>query len=122
MKKFLMIAAIFFMLAGVAFAGTTVTLGWTPNSESDLKGYKVYQNGEFQENVICLTNEASCCVWSSQLLSEGTHEWYVTAFDTAEPYNESGPSNTVSHKVDVTPPGDPEGLSITININITVNP
>jgi hypothetical protein len=62
---------------------------WDANTESDLAGYKVYENGVAIGE--CPTPNNSF----TYTISTGTKRtWYVTAFDTAG--NESGPSNQVS--------------------------
>ena len=115
MKKLIIILSILFF-AGAAWAGT-VTLNWNPNSETDLAGYRIYQDGVQAVEIACLANDATCCEWTSGELAEGDYSWYATAFDTSG--NESDPSNTVTYSVDVTPPGSPQ---INITINLTVNP
>jgi len=118
-KKLFMMIAIFFMLVGVAYAGTTVTLQWDANTESDLAGYRVYQDGIAQTpDIACTANDSACATWISQELTEGYHEWSVTAFDESQ--NESGHSNTVSYTVDLTAPSTP--INIQISINISVGP
>jgi len=119
MKKLLITIALFFMMVGMVIAGTTVTLQWDANTEMDLAGYHIWQDGVMQlPAIMCEPNELTCCTWTSQELSEGTHEWFLTAFDTSQ--NESGHSNTVSYNVDLTAPGAP--INIQISINILVNP
>jgi len=118
-KKLFMFIVMFFMMVGIACAGTTVTLIWDANTETDLAGYRVYQDGALQTpDVACTANDEACCTWTSEELTEGNHEWYLTAFDESQ--NESGQSNTVSYNVDLTPPSAP--VNISISINITVNP
>ena len=106
-----------FMFSGIVFAGTTVTLAWDANSETDLAGYKIYQDGEKVADIQCLANDESCSTWTSGLLTEGDHSWYATAFDNDQ--NESGPSNTVSHRVDLTAPNAPT-ITITIKIDVVI--
>jgi len=115
----ILLSICFLAWAGMALAGTSVTLGWDANTESDLDCYRVYQDGIPQSpDVACTANDSACCTWTSSELSEGLHEWFLTAIDTSQ--NESGHSNTVSHTVDLSAPGVPQ--NIIININITVNP
>jgi len=104
----------FFVLIGVACAGTTVTLQWNPNSEPDLAGYRIYQDGIQVAEIPCTANDNSCCEWTSEELPE-PHKWYVTAYDTDG--FESKPSNMV----DSYPPNAPK-INIIVNLQVTVNP
>ena len=119
MKRLFLTLVCFLVMTVTAFAGTTVTLTWSPNSEADLAGYRIYQDSEQVIEIPCLADDASCCEWTSRELVEGEHSWHATAFDNSG--NESGPSNTVSYNVDLTPPDAPQ-IGITINVNVTVNP
>jgi len=121
MKKLIFATLVFFILVvtSIAWAGTTVSLIWTPNSEVDLAGYRMYQDGVQVVEIACPADDATCCEWTSTELTEGTHSWYATAFDNDK--NESEPSNTVSYNVDLTAPSAPQ-ISITINLNVTITP
>ena len=120
MKRLFLILVCLLFMATTAFAGTTVSLIWSPNSESDLAGYKIYQDGVLQTpDITCPADDASCCEWISQELTEGEHSWYATAFDIYG--NESEPSNTVTATIDYTAPVPPN-ISITINLNVNIAP
>lgn len=119
--KRLILALCLLLIASVVYAGTTVTLVWNANTEVDLKGYRIYQDGTLQApDIICPANDSSCCIWTSGTLTEGEHSWYATAFDGNG--NESEPSDVVSYTVDTTAPGAPQDINITINLKVTVNP
>ena len=113
MKKSFLTVLFLFALTSLACAGTSVTLQWNANTETDMAGYRVYQDGEKIADIACMASDTACCTWTSGELNE-PHEWYVTAYDTDG--FESGPSNTV----DSYPPNVPENLNI--SINITINP
>jgi len=112
MKK-LILTVLFAFVTSLAWAGTTVTLKWDANTEADLAGYRVYQDGKKIADISCAAKDPNCCTWTSEELTE-PHKWYVTAYDTDG--FESGPSNTV----DSYPPNTPKNIQITINI--TMNP
>lgn len=119
--NFLLFALVFSLFCVLTaqnlYAGQTILLNWDANTEPDLAGYRVYQDGKLQSpDIVCLANDKQCCKWTSQELTEGHHEWYATAFDKQG--NESLPSNTVSYEVDLTAPAIPKNIKISINISI----
>jgi len=103
------------LAGGVAQAqgwSRTVTVNWVGNTESDLKDYKLYENGALVDVIPAGTEEAV------RVITEpGTYSWYLTARDLS--LNESGPSNTVSLPLDAVAPSVP---SLSITITITVGP
>jgi len=111
-KRFLLVltVAIYLLLITPFAWATTVTLGWTPNSESNLVGYHVYQDNIKVVTIECPANTPACCAWNSEPLSTGEHNWYATAYNADQ---ESSPSNTVSYMVELGAPS----ISITINLN-----
>ena len=120
MKRLALVVACFLLMISIAWAGTTVTLAWNPNSESDLAGYRVYQDDVLQvPDILCPANDASCCEWESEVLLEGSYSWYAVAFDSDG--NISEPSNIVTYNVDLTAPGAPS-INITVNVSVNVTP
>lgn len=94
----------------------SVTLAWDANTETDLKGYKIYwglSSGTYGvPHVVLLTALADVSSPSYQLTGLGNGTWYfaVTAFNFAE--LESGYSNEVSATISGIPPQPPTGLYI----------
>lgn len=116
MKKLILILAIL-LIPLFAFAATSVTLNWDPNTEPDLAGYRLYRSttsGSGYSKVGEIT--APSTEFTDTVIMDGTYYWVVTAFDANG--NESGFSNEVSAVLDSTPPGAPAGLKITITIVI----
>jgi len=83
---------------------TSVGLTWTPNTESDLKTYKVHRGDTAGSYNFALTNGLSTQVTVSNLVAGRTYFFVVTAVNHGN--LESGPSNEVTYKV---PSGDPTG-------------
>jgi subtilase family serine protease/Tol biopolymer transport system component/flagellar hook assembly protein FlgD/fibronectin type 3 domain-containing protein len=85
------------ILTGKVENKTNVRLDWTLNSEPDASGYNVYRNGQKLNNIplpnVTLTDSN---------LKEGSYSYVVRAVDLAG--NESGPSNLLAIKIDITGP------------------
>ncbi|MFZ5516339.1 MAG: FlgD immunoglobulin-like domain containing protein [Candidatus Zhuqueibacterota bacterium] len=95
---------VFIFLARITHAGE-LTVSWNANTESDLKGYKIYY-GTASQNYNTVVDVGNVVNYSLNGLAEGQVYFFaVTAYDTA--HNESGFSEEVSAQVqvnDVTPP------------------
>lgn len=113
-----MYKSIVLLVLGILFctatgsSATVVTLGWDPNTESNLAGYKLYYGptprteGAYTDTVVI--NDKGVTTWDLDLdLSQGTYYLALTAFDTDG--NESGFSNEVEAKMSSSgePPGQP---------------
>ncbi len=84
-------------LSGGADNGSNASLTWTANIEPDLAGYNLYRNDQ-KLNVSLITD----IKYLDQGLLEGVYAYTVKAVDLAG--WESKPSNSVSIKIDLTPP------------------
>lgn len=135
MTRLLLIAAALFIafpVPALADSGS-VTLGWDPNTEHDLAGYRIYYktgsggvpyNGKGLDQgdspiLLKLTDLDPPAPWVELTgLKENIRYFFVgTAFNRAG--DESGYSNEVSFRVDgaaddgpATPPGDPAGMHV----------
>ena len=103
--------AIFFFSSPHALATGSVTLGWSPNSESDLAGYKMYlgtTSGIYgsSQDVGMVTN-----FMVTNLLEGGTYYFTVTAYDLSG--NEGAPSLEVSATLPSSPDTEPPIISLT---------
>ena len=117
MKKLIIMIFCLLISVGVAFAGTTVTLQWSPNSEPDLAGYRMWRGTtpggpytQIGDDIACGPNVEICCTYEDENLADGTYYWVVTAFDTDA--LESVYSNEVSAVLNSDPPAAPGELSI----------
>jgi len=96
-----------FFLGGRAFGGD-VSLIWSPNTESDLKGYKIYigTSPGVYGNPVDVGNVTAYTI--STLTAGTTYYFAITAYDTETPSNESNPSLEVSKTIPIgsgdTPP------------------
>jgi hypothetical protein len=138
--SFILFWFIFFTLSFLFFftpnssASTQVTLEWSPNSEPDLAGYRVYSREEGQSydyaNPSWEGVEASCTIYDPD--ETKTYYIVVRAFDT-EGF-ESGDSNEVRLEPETTPANQPptanagpdqttdEGRLITLNGSNSTDP
>lgn len=131
MKRFLTIVILMLLCVSVSFAGDRI-FEWDQNSESDLKGYRIYrsaapnvqvntnnlylnvwkpgENPDAQDpkNAEYVVGPQGQCILARSILPDGTYYFVLTAFDTAN--NESGKSNEVSTVIDDTAPAPPNGF------------
>ncbi len=107
--KALLVLALILTWAGLAHAAD-VTLQWTPNTETDLAGYRAYQATTPGGHTFGPGNEVAAVpagtVDVTLTVPNGTYYWVVTALDGDD--NESGPSNEVTKRIDTTAPAAPE--------------
>jgi len=115
-KKLLCICVFYLCCSGLAWAAE-VTLGWQPNTETDLAGYKLYRGIEsgIYDTVVDTGDVIS---YTDSTLEDGVTYYYsLTAYDTSN--NESGYSNEVSYN---TPPvvliKTPSGFTIVGNVSL----
>lgn len=122
MKKLILIVIL--LLFPVAVLADNITLMWDPNTESDMKEYRIYRStapGINPENVDPANPDPTVGVkvgtvthpvvtFTNEDVPDGTHYWVVTAVDTRN--LESDPSNEViitldsAFDVTVIRPGD----------------
>lgn len=120
MKKILLTIGLLLGISSISYAAST-TLTWTPNTETDLAGYKVYRGngvcavGPLQPLVVGGSNVsvlAPVATYTDTTVPtfDGSLCYEVTAFDTAG--NESTHSVRATKAVNLIPPVAPVGLSI----------
>ena len=122
MKKLIIICLAGLLWSGIAWAGLSVELEWSANSEPDLKGYNVFRSlidgGPYTQTGSSTTPGYT----DSTIEFDTTYYWVITAFDEAG--NESGYSNQVSSMTetppppDTTPPGTPQEINVNVHITI----
>ena len=114
----LSIVVVFLWIAVVpAMADSKVTFTWAPNSETDLRGYRLYQSDASGQYTFGGGNEVAMVPVGTETVTlsdvpDGTWYWVLTAFDNATPENESGPSNEVTATLDSSAPAPPENMLI----------
>jgi len=110
---------VFFFLSVFSFA-ETVSFEWTPNSEPDLKGYRLFSriasHGYDYSNPAWEGTDTTCDL--DGIDNDKDYRFVVRAFDT-EGY-ESGNSNEVSFIQGTIPDGKPPESPKTFSISITV--
>ena len=98
-----------------------ITFQWTPNTEQDLAGYRLYMSetpdgqeigGEFMAEIPAGTETVTI---TDAPATETTHYYIMTAYDIGG--RESGKSNEVSHFFDRAPM-PPQGVQ---KVNVTAN-
>lgn len=90
--------------------GQNVNLAWSPSTDSDVVGYKVY-HGTASKSYSTSLNVGSATSYTLSGLSAGTYYFAVTAYDLSG--NESGFSNEVSKSISsgTPPPPSPPPIS-----------
>lgn len=105
----------FFLNLGVVEA-IEVGLKWSPNTESDLAGYNVYQSSDVGGPYALVgsvgVSPDPSYIWLVPPNTEQSYYWVVSAFDNVG--NESGYSKEVSVYVDNKSPSVPGGVQIII--------
>ena len=78
-----------------------ITLIWSPNLESDLKGYHVYRSTEKETGFVKLTDAplTKNAFTNGDVQANKTYYYKITAEDSASPPNESDFSETVAEKL-----------------------
>ena len=115
-----LISCLVILLISTSAMAANVTLTWTPNTEPDLAGYRIYQSdtsGKYDKaaNKVADVQAGPNEQKTANVLipvEDGRMVYFVaTAYDGAG--NESGYSNEVSYKVpDHTAPAPPSVLSV----------
>ena len=122
MKK-LILTILFLLFSTIAWAGSSVTFTWQPNSESDLKEYRLYQadiSGDYELGVdipVAIT-PAGTETATIHDVADGTWFWVMTASDHHG--NESGESDEVTKGLDTIAPNAVEGVSVTATVTVDV--
>jgi hypothetical protein len=120
MTKKLLLAVIICLFPVMSYAASA-TLTWTPNTETDLAGYKVYRGngvcaiGPLQPLVVngtAVTVAAPTASYTDNTVPvfDGQLCYEVTAYDLAG--NESPRSVRATRQVNLIPPVAPVGLTI----------
>ena len=110
MYKILSLLLTFGMLCSMVHLAEadTVTLGWNPNTETDLAGYRLYYgNNPRAQATYAQTvpiNNKNATTWQLTL-PDGVYYFALTAVDLAG--NESGFSNEVMAEISEAPPAPP---------------
>jgi hypothetical protein len=79
----------------------SITLAWDPNTETDLKGYRIYESRKTNEykgwvaEILCRANETTCCQYTRVVPTSGKYYWVATAIDDEN--NESDYSMELEH-------------------------
>jgi hypothetical protein len=123
MKRLIGILFVLSLLCTGQVFAASATLTWTPNTEADLEGYKIYRGtgacttGPLQPLMVNGTHVqvGKVATYTDTTIPQldGTMVCYeITAFDTAQ--NESPRSNRASKVINVIPPLAPVGLTINV--------
>lgn len=120
-KKLLFTILSFFLFCTFAFA-TEVRFTWNPNTENDLKGYRLYQSkvsGVYVKGVDKAVADipAGTEIAATHITKEGKYFWVLTAYDKHG--NESGFSNEVSEYFNFSAPAIPAGFKINVIVTVT---
>jgi len=127
MKRLIMAVIMFFFIAGIAIAETSVTLEWSKNAEPDLAGYRIFARADGESyNYVTPAWEGTDTICTIYRLDETKDYYFVArAFDTEE--FESGNSNEVllegtppPNPEDGLPPGNPNLVIKTTTVTTTV--
>jgi hypothetical protein len=113
MRKVVIVLAMIFFLAGMAYAArvTTVKLAWTASTSTQVTGYKIYYGAATGQYTV-VTDAKNVLTYSFQNLPAGNYFFAATAYDQYG--NESGFSNEVSWVSEVLAPPTNLLLNITV--------
>ncbi|MED5390861.1 MAG: fibronectin type III domain-containing protein, partial [Pseudomonadota bacterium] len=99
-------------VAGSASSSTVIALTWAVSNDvggGSVAGYKVYRDG------VELATTTSTSYSDTGLTPATSYAYTVSAYDDADPQNESNPSSPAVNVVTDTPSGNPERLSIVVD-------
>lgn len=109
-RTWLLLASFLYFYPGIAAAGS-LNLSWSPNTETDLAGYKVYYGTATKTYGLPIDVGKVTTYTVTGLTDQTTYYFAVTAYDLAG--NESGFSTEAFGTVpDKTPPAPPAGLTV----------
>lgn len=122
MFKRLMLVIVMLFFSCSILSATEIGFTWDPNSEVDLKGYRLYQtkaSGVYikGEDKAVATIPVGTEIASIHVEKEGLYYWVLTAFDKYG--NESDFSNEVKHYFNFSPPAIPVGFKVNITVVVT---
>jgi hypothetical protein len=122
MKRFIGVLSIIGILCTSVVFAATVKLSWTANTETDLKGYRVYRGagactvGPLQplmvNGVPVELGKVVTYTDTTVPIIDGTVCYEITAIDLS--LNESPRSNRATKEVSLVPPVAPKGLSVEV--------
>lgn len=121
LKRIMLTILLFFFFCSLALA-TDVSFIWNPNTESDLKGYRLYQSkasGVYVKGADKAIADISVGteVATIQITEGGKYYWVLTAYDNYG--NESDFSNEVSEYFNFSAPAVPKGFKVSVTVTIT---
>jgi hypothetical protein len=102
----------------VSAYGANVTLSWSPNSESDLAGYRLHY-GTSSRNYSAVVNLGKVTNYTVTGLNAGTYYFALSAYDTSG--NESGYSSEVSGQTLSSCDCNSDGLTNAGDVQVLVN-
>ena len=105
--KRLIFLAIFILWASIGWAAS-LEVTWTANTESDLAGYEIYDNGILVGTIGVMASP----IFTITNIGQGSHSIQVDAYDNAAPPNYSTKSTAVVIMVNTIPPAPPTGLKL----------
>lgn len=112
MKKFTLLFIVFMMWVVTALFAATAEVSWNANTETDLKGYNLYQSfvpglpGVATANILAPTT-----TYLATGLPDGIVYFWLSAYDVSG--NESEVAGPVSIEIKV-PPAKPTGLKVVL--------
>ena len=106
-RRILLATAFIVMISAVCYAAS-IDVTWIPNTEADLAGYEIYDNGILVGTVGVMASP----IFNIVNIGQGSHSVQLDAFDNAVPPNYSVKSDSVSIIVNTIPPGKVGGVKL----------
>lgn len=107
LRRLLLMASAIILLASPIWSAS-LDVSWTANTEVDLAGYEVFDNGILVGTIGVM----AAPLYTIANIGQGLHSVQVDAYDNAVPPNYSPKSTPATITVNTVPPGTPTGLKL----------
>lgn len=107
-RRILLALLTIMLTSAIWLNAASLEVTWTANTEVDLAGYEVFDNGILVGTIGVMASP----IFTIANIGQGSHSIQIDAYDNAVPPNYSPKSTAVAINVNTVPPGTPTGLKL----------